>query len=1127
MIYEDLSVGFVKLIGETRGRAITFDRQDIDQLLACVAEDSKNSLVYSLNSDPAVTKHTLDTTSAEVAGILNPEGPVITDASYFPLELVLNPQTGKPLGAERPIVRSSKRTKGTIEYNTVSSQEINILLISSRAARDLDFDDEPLFRAILGSCHGQSTRIVVTRLKDCVFEELNDLLTSHTYHIIHFNVHGDYLDMQTLEDGIKSCKFGSATRNAGYFLFFRGNDCIRLVSPVEITDLFDTCSHKPALIIFSSCNSAAYHQVIHASFAEHIFLKTDVSVIGMQYLASLELAHRFFRSFYKAILEGSTLIDCLLIGRKSLVDSSEGLPDWWIPVLYTDNTFVLESRLTGIVEVDSDTFVGRAKEISELEHLVKHSINVLLYGDPGVGKTSIAKYLQNYLRLQGNYVLYFDLKGLSEKPSETQLRTTATNLIIIDHVDEHEEYSKVTFTNKVQKLQSNYPNATLLFIARSQNVVKEFQEDFSVDYYHLRGLARSDIQAFIKECGNNLTDCIAEIELFYSVYHGNPKRIKEALLGAEPTLKGALGIKQDAFYLRLSAGEKKSLLAILQFENSIPDGHIWLFCKIAEMHSVIVNEIDFHNILKELKQLHFVPDYAADEIEVSGTTLVDTKRLRACFEQYFSNFEIAKAREIHTDFYRSLAKFYYDSFSSMSKQLGHSRSISNNICEYELGNCLQSAIRSIRSYESFVYQAMLVIVHFETEHRFGDIVEFLYPVVDQCKKSLSQAKHVPNKNFIREFFCIADGYFKALTKVGTSSTRLDAEIRSYIEIVELFEMPSNDLAFFVSKYLEAIWNDRDRLKFIEKYLLQLNFLEKFGYPILLEYIDILMRSGKYLKVRELIHEFQHRGNKELDASLSARATALELVLDERVMAEFLARESASEDNKFRKDSIDVLRLSYTYLLRIDPARAGDLAQRSPDFIGYDYFIQKCFLSIASGAYLEAESHAIIAVRAAARDQQRRHQACMMLGHVLFLREQYETALGWYLQAEALIDSYGKHAHIDHMMGCKKMIVLLLVYFDRPREAEEKLVELVKLAVKKADAQILAMIVAPPLNFLSAISHDSEGFKLRISKAMGCDVKLLGTILDEAEDRQAFNTFVVQVGKTFLTKILLRISEEDI
>jgi tetratricopeptide (TPR) repeat protein len=227
------------------------------------------------------------------------------------------------------------------------------------------------------------------------------------YHVLHFDGHGVYdrrvglgaLCFEHEEDGRLA---HSPRRHA-------------LVSTPELGTLLR--DHGIALVFLEACQSAQAEGASES--VANALLKTGVSsVAAMSHSVLVETARRFVEAFYRALSDGKRIGSAMLAGQRALKDSpvrgrllGSGeftLQDWFVPVLFQDRddpqlfsrtpaTLTaevfrerLQNRLGELPEPPAQGFVGRSRELLELERLLAVERYAVLRGQGGEGKTALA-----------------------------------------------------------------------------------------------------------------------------------------------------------------------------------------------------------------------------------------------------------------------------------------------------------------------------------------------------------------------------------------------------------------------------------------------------------------------------------------------------------------------------------------------------------------------------------------------------------------------------------------------------------------------------------------------------------------------------------------------------------------
>ena len=239
------------------------------------------------------------------------------------------------------------------------------------------------------------------------------------YHVVHFDGHGVYdpkhgmgaLVFEDPQDGDKP-----GPRNYA------------LADAKEIAEAIRDC--RVPLFFLEACQSAMSDKDPTASVAGKLLEGGVASVVAMSHSVLVETARRFVTAFYNSVLQGERVGQAMLAGQRKLQsDTLRGktfagdlhLQDWFVPVLYQeehDPQLVAEvpaaevqrqrakasaSRMGNLPPVPAQTFVGRSRELLYAERILHTRPYVVIQGEGGEGKTTLAAELARWLVESGRF----------------------------------------------------------------------------------------------------------------------------------------------------------------------------------------------------------------------------------------------------------------------------------------------------------------------------------------------------------------------------------------------------------------------------------------------------------------------------------------------------------------------------------------------------------------------------------------------------------------------------------------------------------------------------------------------------------------------------------------------------
>ncbi|MDQ1351955.1 MAG: hypothetical protein QG657_2261, partial [Acidobacteriota bacterium] len=149
------------------------------------------------------------------------------------------------------------------------------------------------------------------------------------------------------------------------------------------------------------------------------------SVVAMSYTVLVETSRRFVMAFYKELACGSRIGDAMLAGHRELHSDPKRfkifgageleLQDWFVPVLYQEKEDVAlfkgmassisleevrktrEASYGELPPVPEHRFTGRSRELLAMERMLEQQPYIVICGQGGEGKTTIAAELGRWL----------------------------------------------------------------------------------------------------------------------------------------------------------------------------------------------------------------------------------------------------------------------------------------------------------------------------------------------------------------------------------------------------------------------------------------------------------------------------------------------------------------------------------------------------------------------------------------------------------------------------------------------------------------------------------------------------------------------------------------------------------
>lgn len=198
---------------------------------------------------------------------------------------------------------------------------------------DEEREQKQLTHALSGlSNEGQ---VIVHWVRSATWAELQDLLLSQEWHVIHFIGHGDF----------------DYSRDEGVLALVGADGRYDLVEANRLVDLLRQARPMPRLVVLNSCAGAVIGSNDLFSGTAAALVRGGVSAVAaMQYEISDSAATAFARGFYTAIASGRGVDDATSSGRVAIVGTGARTLEWVTPVLYMrgndSHLFTLSSTQT-------------------------------------------------------------------------------------------------------------------------------------------------------------------------------------------------------------------------------------------------------------------------------------------------------------------------------------------------------------------------------------------------------------------------------------------------------------------------------------------------------------------------------------------------------------------------------------------------------------------------------------------------------------------------------------------------------------------------------------------------------------------------------------------------------------
>lgn len=297
---------------------------------------------------------------------------------------------------------------------------LRILLAVSRPDDAGFLDPRHTTRAMLDALAPLGDGVVVDFCRPATLDVLERMLTKaeregRAYHIVHFNGHGTFLS----NSQIGALCFEKEEDTAGEVH-------VDTVRADRIGELL--AAHKIPLAILEACQTAQLSRIAAFRGVAPALIEAGVgSVLSMSHAVHVEATRILLERFYEDLVAGATIGQALEQGRAALMSKADrwiergpggksvALKDWFLPNLYQRGEDLVlvpggaekapRSETAPAVRREPATgselgafpgkpmygFVGRARELHQIERrFLKHRA-VLLHAMGGMGKTALAR----------------------------------------------------------------------------------------------------------------------------------------------------------------------------------------------------------------------------------------------------------------------------------------------------------------------------------------------------------------------------------------------------------------------------------------------------------------------------------------------------------------------------------------------------------------------------------------------------------------------------------------------------------------------------------------------------------------------------------------------------------------
>ncbi|KPL79947.1 tetratricopeptide repeat protein [Herpetosiphon geysericola] len=395
------------------------------------------------------------------------------------------------------------RTVSTVRSKMMAQQfamPLRVLVVVARPDNAQFLDPRSSVQTIFGHLHHleqtqklKSGRIELEFLRPPTYDHLSRRLQDGTkpVHILHFDGHGSFPSNQSASN--QSDLYPLATVPQGMLAFETGDYKVDTVEASRFATLLNGAGVR--LVLLDACQTSVMdtsesndidyqRQQALGSVATQLLTAGVPAVVAMSASVLPITTAIFFGEFYGLIAKGDSVSLALERARQALQSQpvrlylarnpdkdaeSITLEDWWLPHFYQQREINLiptgnpprskPTKLSGFIENPHQRpFIGRAKELLQMERALLNNKIVLLYGFGGIGKTRLASeaavWLTQTKLYHGALLLSFEHGG-----SQMALLSAIARHYALPETDSHDLQAAL------KRFKPHLQNKPLLIIA--------------------------------------------------------------------------------------------------------------------------------------------------------------------------------------------------------------------------------------------------------------------------------------------------------------------------------------------------------------------------------------------------------------------------------------------------------------------------------------------------------------------------------------------------------------------------------------------------------------------------------------------------------------------------------------
>src|SRR5215470_13613016 len=346
-------------------------------------------------------------------------------------EALRDPGLDSPLAVRVPVTR---RVTGQPAGFALPDPQptLNIVVVTARPDGPRDVGYRTISRPLLDALRTAGLPVTVDLVRPGTWEALREHLQSATrrhgsgwYHIVHFDLHGAFVEHDALEAERAAGRLlsppGGQVAIAGQrrYLFFETTQRQK-AQPVPAESVASLLAeHRVPVAVLNACQSAM-QSGSEAGLAQRLAEAGVPVAVGMAYSVTVSAAEQAMPVLYRGVADGVDLTAAVTTARRDLQEHQArrvyfgqdlDLEDWVLPVMFGQRPLRLDLRpmtdaeLAGFYERQAEVadepateygFVGRDLDIQAIERRLLAAADrnqLLVQGMAGAGKTTLLAHL--------------------------------------------------------------------------------------------------------------------------------------------------------------------------------------------------------------------------------------------------------------------------------------------------------------------------------------------------------------------------------------------------------------------------------------------------------------------------------------------------------------------------------------------------------------------------------------------------------------------------------------------------------------------------------------------------------------------------------------------------------------